>query len=51
MLGQCVSSLSSLLVMGQNSITLDVRQFSDATYTVVITVGDRRYTKKLIVSK
>ena len=50
-LGREVNSLSSLIMTGQNTVTLDVRYLSDAAYTVVIYVGDQKFSRRLIITK
>ena len=50
-LGRQITSINSFVNIGQNNITFDARQLSDASYEVVINVGNKRFSRRLIVTK
>lgn len=51
MLGRQLSVSSYDLTPGENNVDLNVQQLADATYTAMISAGNRIYAKKLIISR
>jgi len=51
MLGRQLSQETYNLNVGENAIYFDTNTLSDATYTAVITAGNKVYSKKLVVAK
>jgi hypothetical protein len=49
-LGRELSSKPYSLSPGQNTLDFDVQTLADATYTAIITAGDKVYSKKLVVT-
>ena len=51
MLGRELSDNTHNLNVGENTLYFDTDLLADATYTAVITTGNKVYSKKLVVSK
>ena len=51
MLGRELSNNTHNLNVGENTLYFDTDLLADATYTAVITTGNKVYSKKLVVSK
>jgi hypothetical protein len=50
MLGRQISEEKSNLSNGQNTIYFDTNLLANATYTAVLTAGNKVYSKKLVIS-